>query len=249
MTRDLIDAINKGNFPKWDLYIQVLQPSQLASLDFDALDATKIWTNVPETKIGTMTLNRNPDNVFLETEQSALAPSNLVPGIEPSEDRLLQGRIFSYADTQLHRVGTNGLQLPVNRPRTPAVNYNQDGAQNPSGRKGNVNYQPSEHTDVADTAQYKYSELPLSGSTQQKRISKTRNFVQAGEFYRSLSKQQQTNLVNNLAGDLGQVKNENVKYTMLSYFHKADAGYGKALTLALKADLSRVEALAAALRD
>ena len=249
MTRDLIDAINKGNFPKWDLYIQVLQPSQLASLDYDALDATKIWTNVPEMKIGTMTLNRNPDNVFLETEQSALAPSNLVPGIEPSEDRLLQGRIFSYADTQLHRIGTNGLQLPVNRPRTPAANHNQDGAQNPSARKGNVNYQPSEHADVADNAQYKYSQLPLSGATQQKRIAKTRNFVQAGEFYRSLSKQQQTNLVSNLAGDLSQVKDENVKYTMLSYFHKADAGYGKALTLALKADIGRVETLAAALRD
>ncbi|NVM77225.1 catalase [Duganella sp. SG902] len=249
MTRDLIDAINKGNYPKWDLYVQVLQPSQLAAMDYDPLDATKIWTNVPETKVGTMTLNRNPDNVFLETEQSALAPSNLVPGIEPSEDRLLQGRIFSYADTQLHRVGTNGLQLPVNRPRAAAVNYNQDGAQNPGARKGNVNYQPSEHAAVADNAQYKYSQLPLTGATQQERIARTRNFTQAGEFYRSLSKQQQANLVSNLASDLGQVKDENVKYTMLSYFQKADAGYGKALAMAVKADPGRVETLAAALRD
>ena len=249
MTRDLVDAIKQGNFPKWDLYVQVLQPTQLAGLDYDALDATKVWSNVPETKVGTMTLNRNPDNVFLETEQSALAPSNLVPGIEPSEDRLLQGRIFSYADTQLHRVGANGLQLPVNRPRTMALNYNQDGANNPGSRKGDVNYQPSQRTAVADNADYKYSQLPLGGTTQQARIAKTRNFAQAGDFYRSLSKQQQLNLVANLAGDLGQVKDENVKYAMLSYFQKADAGYGKALAYALKADVGRVESLATALRD
>jgi catalase len=196
-----------------------------------------------------MTLNRNPDNVFLETEQAALAPSNMVPGIEPSEDRLLQGRIFAYADTQLHRVGTNGLQLPVNRPRTASLNYNQDGAQNSAARTGNVNYQPSEHAATADNAQYKYSQLPLTGATQQARITKTRNFVQAGEFYRSLSKQQQANLVSNLAGDLGQVKDENVKYTMLSYFQKADANYGKTLAQALKADTRRVESLAASLQD
>jgi catalase len=249
MTRDLIDAINKGNFPKWDLYVQVLQPSQLAGLDYDALDATKVWTNVPEMKVGTMTLNRNPDNVFLETEQSALAPSNLVPGIEPSEDRLLQGRIFAYADTQLHRVGTNGLQLPVNRPRAASANYNQDGGQNPAARKGDVNYQPSRRAAVADDAQYKYSQLPLSGTSQQMPIARPLNFAQAGEFYRSLGKQQQANLVGNLAGDLGKVKDETVRYTMLSYFHKADAGYGKALAQALKADPSRVESLAASLRD
>lgn len=249
MTRDLINAINNGDYPKWDLYVQVFKPSELASLDYDALDATKIWTNVPETKVGTMTLNRNPDNVFLETEQAALAPSNLVPGIEPSEDRLLQGRIFSYADTQLHRVGTNGLQLPVNRPRIAALNYNQDGAQSPDMRKGDVNYQPSQRAAIADNAGYKYSQMPLSGTTQQARIAKTRNFAQAGEFYRSLTAQQQANLVSNLARDLGQVKDMHVKYTMLSYFRKADEDYGMALVRALKADASRVESLAASLRE
>ena len=249
MTRDLVEAIRQGRFPQWELYVQVLQPAQLAALDYDALDATKVWTNVPETKIGTMTLNRNPDNVFLDTEQSALAPSNLVPGIEPSEDRLLQGRLFSYADTQLHRIGTNALQLPVNRPRTAVLNYNQDGAQNPAARKGEVNYEPSRRAAVAEAAQYKYSQLALSGTTQQERIATTRNFRQAGEFYRSLNRQQQANLVSNLAGDLGQVKDESIRYTMLSYFQKADPAYGKALSAALKADPERVHTLAAALRD
>ncbi|WP_426399306.1 catalase [Ralstonia sp. R-29] len=249
MTQDLIANINQGNYPKWDLYIQVLTPQQLAKFDFDPLDATKIWPDVPETKIGTMTLNKNPTNVFLETEQAALAPSNLVPGIEPSEDRLLQGRIFSYADTQLHRVGTNGLQLPVNRPRTAAVNYNQDGSMNPGAKKGDVNYEPSERADVAAEASAKYSHLPLAGSTQQQRIARTQNFKQAGDFYRSLSAQEQANLVSNLAGDLGQVKDDGVKYTMLSYFQKADANYGRAIAQAVKADPARVQALAAKLQD
>src|SRR5450830_189411 len=249
MTRDLVDAIKKGNFPRWDLYIQTVTPTQLAAFEFDGLDATKIWPDVPEVKVGSMVLNQNPDNVFLETEQSALAPSNLVPGIEASEDRLLQGRLFSYADTQLYRIGTNGLQLPVNRPRTPVANYNQNGAQNSSSRQGEVNYQPSEHADLAEDTQYKSSQLPLSGTTQQARIVKMQNFKQAGEFYRSLPPMQQANLVSNLAGDLQQVENESVKYTMLSYFQKADAAYSRALSKALRADNARVENLAAQLLD
>src|SRR5690606_37682048 len=98
MSRDLIEAINAGNFPKWDLYLQVLEADQLAGFTFDPLDATKIWPEdlVPSRKIGTMELNRNPANIFQETEQVAMAPANTIPGIEPSEDRLLQGRLFSY---------------------------------------------------------------------------------------------------------------------------------------------------------
>ena len=249
MTRDLIGAIKQGNFPQWDLYVQVLTPAQLASLEYDGLDATKIWPNVPETKIGSMKLNKNPDDAFLETEQSALAPSNLVPGIEPSEDKLLQGRLFSYADTQLHRIGTNGLQLPVNRPRNVVANNNQNGAQNSGSHKGDVNYEPSGHVTLAADAQYKYSALPLAGTTQQSRIVKTQNFKQAGDFYRALNATEQANLVSNLAGDLGQVKDEGVKYTMTSYFQKADADYGRAIAAALHLDGARVVALASKLVD
>ena len=240
LTRDLIGAIKEGRYPQWDLYVQVLKPEQLARFNFDALDATKIWPGVPETKVGTMTLNRNPDNVFLETEQSAMAPSNLVPGIEPSEDRMLQGRLFSYADTQLHRIGANALQLPINRPRNDVANYNQDGALNSGSRKGDVNYQPSERAPLADNAEFKATELKLTGTTQQARTVKTLNFAQAGDFYRSLNAGQQANLVSNLAGDLGQVKDDGIKYTMLSYFYKADANYGRAISTAVKADPEQI---------
>jgi catalase len=229
--------------------VQVLQPSELSKFDFDPLDATKVWTGVPSRKVGTMTLNRNPANVFQETEQSAFAPSNVVAGIEPSEDRLLQGRVFSYADTQLHRVGVNALQLSINRPKVEVVSHNQDGAMNYGQRTGKVNYQPSRLVDIRDDHTMKYSQLPLAGTTQQARIAKTLNFRQAGEFYRSLSATEQRNLISNLAGDLGQVSHEETRYIMLSHFYKADASYGTALAQALKADVNRVKTMAAQLSE
>ena len=249
LTRDLYDAIERKEFPQWDLTIQVLKPGDFAAFDYDPLDATKVWTNVPETKIGTLTLNRNPANVFQETEQSAFAPANLVPGIEPSEDRLLQGRVFSYADTQLHRVGTNGLQLPINRPRAAVLNGNQDGAANFGATSTDVNYQPSRRHPMTEDADARYSTLPLTGTTQQTRIHRTLNFRQAGEFYRSLDAGAKKNLIANLAGDLGQVEDPATKLAMLSYFYKADTDYGTRITQAVKGDVAAVRRAADALTD
>jgi catalase len=248
-TEDLIDAINTGNFPKWDLYVQLLKPEQLDSFDFNPLDPTKVWPNVPEVKVGTMTLNRNPANVFQETEQAAFAPGNLVPGIEPSEDRLLQGRVFSYGDTQLYRVGANVLQLPINASKAAVNNNNQDGGSNGGSRNGKVNYEPSRQSPKPQDVAFRYSVQALSGSVQQARIAKTLNFRQSGDFYRSLSKQEQANLVANLAGDLGQVKDATTKLTMLSHFYKADSQYGTALAKAVNADAKQVQQLAATLSE
>ncbi|POF57839.1 catalase, partial [Vibrio vulnificus] len=136
------------------------------------LDATKVWLDVPEKKVGTMTLNRVPDNFFLETEQSAFAPSNIIPGIEPSEDRLLQGRLFAYADTQLYRLGANLFQLPVNSPKSPVANHNQDGPSNNStglsdatglrnADRLDVNYEPSRLVNLTVDKQARAVETPL----------------------------------------------------------------------------------------
>ncbi|KVE23324.1 catalase [Burkholderia singularis] len=244
MTNDLYGALKAGNYPKWDLYIQVLNPEDLGKFDYDALDDTKVWTGVPERRIGTLTLNRVPDNYFETTEESAFAPSRMVPGIEPSEDRMLQGRLFSYADTQMYRLGANFSQLPVNRPRVPVVSNNQDGAMNAGDRKGEVNYEPSTLHEIEQNPRYKPVETPLSGSTQQAAIRKTLNFRQAGEYYRTLSVQDKQDLVSALSADLNRVTNEANKYTMLSYFYKADADYGARLARATHADLSRVKSLA-----
>ncbi|MBN3782148.1 catalase [Burkholderia sp. Ac-20345] len=244
MTNDLYGALKAGDYPKWDLYIQTLNPADLDKFDYNPLDDTKIWSGIPERKIGTLTLNRVPENYFETTEQSAFAPSRLVPGIEPSEDRMLQGRVFSYADTQMYRLGVNFSQLPVNRPRVPVVSNNQDGAMNIGGRKGEVNYEPSALNEIAQNPRYKAVETPLIGTTQQKSIYKVLNFRQAGEYYRTLSSRDKQNLVTSLSSDLNHVTNNTNKYTMLSYFYKADPDYGARLASATRSDLSRVKSLA-----
>ncbi|SLM61993.1 Catalase [Dickeya aquatica] len=249
MTNDLVAAIQRGDYPKWDLYIQVITPQDLQKFDFDPLDATKIWPGVPERKIGQIVLNKNPDNVFQETEQVAMAPANLVPGIEPSEDRLLQGRLFSYADTQMYRLGANGLNLPINAPLKPANNVNQDGSLN-SGHSQNkgVNYQPSRLYPREELVSARYSQTPLNGTTQQKKIYKEQNFKQTGELYRSYSAKDQDDLVTSLGTALATADNDS-KHIMLSYFYKADATYGTRLTAVAKGSLDKVQALAGKLTD
>ncbi|WP_229720763.1 catalase [Dyella nitratireducens] len=249
MTNDLYGAIKNGEDPKWDLYIQVLEPKDLAKFDYNALDDTKVWSGVPERKIGTMTLNRVPDNYFESTEQSAFAPSRMVPGIEASEDRMLQGRLFAYADTQMYRLGANYQSLPINRPLVQVSSEDQDGAMNSSGRKGEINFEPSTAREVSEDPNGRLVQTALSGTTQQQAIDKKRNFLQAGEYYRALSAQDKADLITALSADLNHVTNEGNKYTMLSYFYKADADYGTRLAKATHADVARVKSLADQLSD
>lgn len=250
LTNDLYANINKGNFPKWDLYVQILDPEDFVKFDFDPLDPTKIWPTdiVPETKAGTLTLNRMPKNFFQETEQSAFAPGNLVPGIEPSEDRLLQGRIFSYSDTQMYRLGANHQQIPVNRPVVAVSNNNQDGYMNTGMRDSDVNYEPSRKEPQAATEKARAVQTPLTGTVQQIG-TKEQNFKQAGELYRSYTAKEKDDLIMNLAADLGNVKDSETKHIMLSYFYKADADYGMRMTKAVKGDMATVKAKAAKLQD
>jgi len=250
MTNDLYNAVKAHDYPQWDLYIQVLTPQELGKFDFDALDDTKVWpASIPEQKVGTMTLNRIPDNYFESTEESAFAPSRLVPGIEPSEDRMLQGRLFAYADTQMYRLGANYNQLPINRPVVPVNNGNQDGKMNAGGRQGETNYEPSGINELGQQAKYKYTQTPLMGTTQQAAIHKTLDFRQAGEYYRSLSSADKTDLITSLSNDLVRVTNDENKYAMLSYFYKADPDYGSRLARASHADVARVRDAAAHLSE
>jgi len=248
MTHDLVQAIKRGDAPRWDLYIQVMSPEQMQALDYDPLDATKIWPGVPEQKIGQMVLDQNVDNFFQETEQVAMAPSNLVPGIEPSEDRLLQGRLFSYADTQMYRVGANGLSLPVNQPRVAVNNGNQDGAMNTGHQSGAVNYEPSRLQPRPQSAHARSSTLPLEGSTQQAPIRRTQDFKQAGELYRSYSREDRRDLINSFGMSLAAADDES-KHIILSFLYKADADYGTQVTRVAGGELARVQALAAKLQD
>jgi catalase len=241
-TRDLYQNISAGNFPKWDLYVQLLTPQQVAQLSYDGFDDTKIWTGVAEVKVGTMTLNKVPDNYFEYTELSAFCPCAMTPGIEPSPDRMLQGRLFAYADTQRYRVGPNYLQLPVNRPLAPVSNDNIDGAMQSVARQGDVNYEPTSAAgEPAEQPAFRYSQYPVTGMTQQRPIDKQDNFRQAGEFYRALSEHDQDDLIKNLAADIGRIENEQIKDAMIGHFYQADKDYGVRLAKAVGVDIQSVE--------
>lgn len=144
-TVDLCENIKKGNFPSCELYIQLLKVSDFDKLDINPLDPTNVWSEgiAPLQLVGKMTLNKIPDNFFQEVEQSAFSPGTLVLGIEPSEDKLLQGRLFSYFDTQRYRIGTNFQQLPVNAPKNEVATNNQNRAFSTRKTIGDINYQPS----------------------------------------------------------------------------------------------------------
>ena len=203
-------------------------------------------------KIGTMTLNEVPDNFFSATEQVAYAPGVLVPGIEASPDRLLQGRLFGYADTQRYRIGANYQSLPVNAPRLTVRNNNQDGALNFVAQRGDVNYQPSRKTRdnaFTDSPRVVAARYELDGFAAKEAISKTAPFKQAGDFYRSLDEGQKTNLISNLAGDLGQVRDRETREIMVTHFYLADQDYGARLARAVNVNLSAVQARAGEIRQ
>lgn len=244
-TVDLYDNIKKENFPSWELYVQLLKATDFDKLDINPLDPTKIWpeNTAPLQLVGKMTLNRIPDNFFQEVEQSAFSPGTLVPGIEPSEDKLLQGRLFSYSDTQRHRIGGNFQQLPVNAPKIAAVTNNQDGAFSTRKINGDINYQPSStQNGFTDNEKYEYSKSTFTNTTTvQQKISKPNDFKQAGEFYRSLSENEKQSLIKNLTGDLSSVTNKDVVRKMVGYFYMADSDYGKRLAKALNLTREEVE--------
>jgi catalase len=246
-TRDLYDDIRAEHFPKWDLYVQLLTAQQVANLPYDGFDDTKVWENVPEVKVGTMTLNKVPDNYFQYTEESAFAPGVMVPGIEPSPDKMLQGRLFAYADTQRYRIGPNYEELPVNRPLVQINNNNQDGAMAMTSQKGDINYEPSSDKPgaVAQQPAVKLSEYPMSGMVQQTAIKKTDDFSQAGDQWRSYTPQEQADLIEAMSNDLNQVRDMKIRATQVSYFYKADKDYGTRLAQATHLDPQEVASLAA----
>ncbi|MFB0843006.1 catalase [Paenibacillus oleatilyticus] len=238
-TRDLFDQIRDGNFPQWALHVQLMPPEDVDRWGFDPLDATKVWPEdaYPLHRIGTMTLKRNPDNFFAEVEQSAFSPSALVPGIEPSEDKLLQGRLFSYPDTQRYRLGANYLQIPINCPYAPVRNHQRDGAMNVKQDTSTVNYEPNSASgSPQEDPAYAESEAPLTGPALRQKIEKTDDFTQAGERYRSYTKQEQDNLIRNLVNDLKQTS-QDIQLRAICNFFRADAEYGMRLAQGLGIDI------------
>lgn len=209
LRKDLAEAIDNGVYPKWKLGIQVLPESRQDDFDFDILDDTKVWPEelVPIRYIGEFELNRNPDEYFTQTETAAFCTSHIVPGIEMSDDPVLQGRNFSYLDTQISRLGVNFQQLPINRPVCPMMNFHRDGAGQQKIHKGNVNYWPNrfEATPPQQPTPQTYSTYPekIAGIKARAKSPKFQEHVNQAElFYNSLPPHERAHLESALCFEL-----------------------------------------------
>jgi catalase len=229
--RDLWMAIHTGDFPQWDLCVQLFDQDFADKFEFDVLDPTKIIPEemIPLRKVGHMVLDRNPDNFFAETEQVAFCTSHVVPGIDFSDDPLLQGRNFSYLDTQLKRLGgPNFAQIPINQPRCPMMNFQRDGHMQMAVPKGRVNYQPSMLDADGPRADAKagYSSFPEPVQGPKIRVRSetfSDHFSQARQFFFSQTETEQNHIVAAITFELSKVETKHVRMRMLSQLANIDA--------------------------
>jgi catalase len=246
-TRDLFEAIKRGEFPAWRLEVQILTLEQAAAYRFDPFDVTKVWphADAPLIPLGRMVLNRNPENYFNDVEQSAFSPANFVPGIGASPDKLLQGRLFSYNDTHRYRLGPNYAMLPVNSPKGAAANnYQRDGAMNIVS-SGAPNYYPNTFDGPQPDPAAAEPELALSGKMVRQAYNHPNDdFVQAGDLYRkAMNAEDRAHLVSNIVGHLSHAQ-KRLQRRQTALFYKADPEYGARVAADLGLDLADVENLA-----
>lgn len=239
-TQDLFDAIEEGDYPEWELFVQIMEDGPHEELDFDPLDDTKLWPEdlFPWMAVGKMTLNKNPEDYFTEVEQVAFGTGVLVDGLDFSDDKMLQGRTFSYSDTQRYRVGSNYLQLPINAPkkhvatnqRGGQMQYKVDTHENP-----HINYEPSLLGGLKEAKQDGKEHTPfVEGNLVRQSIDRTNDTKQAGESYRKFEKWEQDDLILNLTTDLAKCAPV-IQEKIIQYAEAADEEYGRRLCENLKA--------------
>ena len=236
--QDLWEAIDKGNFPQWDLGVQLIPEEDEEKYSFDILDATKLVPEelVPVQIVGTMTLNRNPENFFAETEQSAFDPGRLVPGIDFSNDPLLQGRIFSYMDTQNYRLGgPNFHELPINRSINQKTNNQKDGFGRQDILKGDVSYFPNSkasgcpyHAMLKGETGFQTHQEPIDAKKVRERSSSfADHFSQARLFFKSQAKHEQQHIIDALSFELSKVNDPKIRERQVAILHQIDGDLGK----------------------
>ncbi len=233
-TQDLFEAIKDGNYPEWELCVQIMSDDEHPELDFDPLDDTKLWPadQFPFMPVGKMTLNRNPENYFAEVEQVAFGTGVLVDGLDFSDDKMLQGRTFSYSDTQRYRVGANYLQLPINAPKTRVATNQRDGQMAyhqdvvPGGNP-HINYEPSILGGLKEaTAPGKEHTPRYEANLVRQAIDRTNNFKQAGQTYRNFEEWERDDLITNLVSTL-VTADKRIQDKMVEHFTLADEEYGR----------------------
>lgn len=237
---DLFNAIEEGDYPEWIMYIQTMEIEEEDKLDWDPLDVTKTWPEdqFPLLEVGRMVLNQNPETFFTENEMLAFCPSIMPPGIYPSEDKLLQTRLFSYTDTQRHRLGPNYLLIPVNAPKCRYHNNHFDGFMNPTRRSKEVNYFPSSF-DKAREAPSDVFPVPrekVVGRRVREVIKKENNFFQAGDRFRSWDRDRQDRFIGRIAPGLADPRTkEEVRKKWLGFWAECDRDLGRRMSSAVEA--------------
>ncbi|MGQ7939582.1 catalase [Paraburkholderia sp. D1E] len=238
--RDLVGNIDAGNFPKWRFAIQVMPEAEAASYRFNAFDITKVWSqkDYPLIDVGTIELNRNAANYFADVEQAAFTPANVVPGIGFSPDRLLQGRLFSYGDTQRYRLGINHHQIPVNASRVASpYSFHRDGAMRTDGNLcGNLNYEPNRLGDFAQDTNA--SEPPLAAGTVDRYDHRVDEdyYTQPGMLFALFDAAQRQRLFGNIARHINGVP-QDIVARQIEHFRRADPAYAEGVIAAI-ADLA-----------
>lgn len=230
--RDLYEAIENGEHPKWRMLVQVMPEEDAEQVRYNPFDLTKIWPHkdYPLIEVGMLELNRNPENYHAEVEQASFSPANVVPGISHSPDKMLQFRIFSYADAHRYRLGVNYESLPVNQPRCPVHSYHRDGSMRFDSNEGAaVNYEPNSFGGPVADAQVLEPPLKISGDADRYDPLEGQgvdDFAQAGDLFRLMTAEQQKRLMDALAGAMTGVPRE-IALRQIGHFAKADPAYGE----------------------
>ena len=234
--RDLLEAIDRGDFPKWTMYIQVMPEAEASKVSYNPFDLTKVWPHkdYPLIEVGVVELNRNPENFFAEVEQSAFNPAAVVPGISFSPDKMLQARLFSYGDAQRYRLGVNHHQIPVNAPRCPVHSYHRDGAMRTDGNHGaTLGYEPNSYGQWQEQPDFREPPLSVEGMADHwNHREDTDYFSQPGKLFRLMTPAQQQILFENTARALGDAPDE-IKRRHICNCSQADAAYGAGVAKAL----------------
>ena len=240
--RDLFAAIEQGDFPRWKFQVQIMPEKDAETCPFNPFDLTKVWPHAdyPLVEVGILELNRNAENYFAEIEQAAFEPSNIVPGISFSPDKMLQARIMSYADAHRYRIGVNYAALPVNKPHSEVNNYHRDGQLRFDGNYGGkVNYEPNSVGGPVQNASYLEPPLKISGeAARYDHRDGNDDYSQPGALFRLMSASQKKQLFSNLAAAMAGVP-ERILARQLVHFYKADPDYGRGVAKKLGLDMDK----------
>jgi len=241
--RDLYEAIEEKNFPKWTMSIQVMPEKEAATCPYNPFDLTKVWFHgdYPLIEVGEFELNRNPENYFAEVEQSAFNPASVVPGIGFSPDKMLQGRLFSYGDAQRYRLGVNHHLIPVNAARCPVHGYHRDGAMRVDGNYGStLGYEPNSYGEWQEQPDFSEPPLELDGAADNwDHRSDDDYYSQPGKLFRLMNPEQQKVLFANTAASVGDAPRD-IQIRHIGNCLKADPAYGKGIAEALGISLDEI---------